>query len=68
VPHLFIRIISKRLELNQLKDELPLLQKLQIKYVFEAFEVRNNFPYWNFPKFRLEFELKFKEALGFEIQ
>jgi hypothetical protein len=68
VSLLFIPIISKRLELNQLKDELPVLQKLQIKYDFEDFEVRNNFPDWNFPKFELEFELKFEEALGFEIQ
>jgi hypothetical protein len=47
-PFLFIRIVSKILELNQLKDELPMLQKLQINYVFEVFEVRNDFPYCNF--------------------
>jgi hypothetical protein len=28
----------------------------------------NNFHYWNFPKFGLEFELKFVEPLGFEVQ
>jgi hypothetical protein len=28
----------------------------------------NDLRYWNFSKFRLEFELIFKEALGFKIQ
>jgi hypothetical protein len=28
----------------------------------------NNFLYWNFSKFGIEFELKIKEALGFENQ
>jgi hypothetical protein len=40
------------------------LLKFQIKYGFEACEIRNNFPYRNFSKFSLDFELKFKEALG----
>jgi hypothetical protein len=43
-------------------------QKNQIEYDFEAFEIRNNFPAWNFSKFGIEFELKIKGALGFEIQ
>jgi hypothetical protein len=42
-------------------------EKIQIKYGFEAFEIRNNFPYWDFSCFRIEFELKIKEALGFEF-
>jgi hypothetical protein len=44
-----------------------LLEKFQIKYGFVGNEIRNNFPYWNFSKFRIEFELKIKEALGFEL-
>jgi hypothetical protein len=28
----------------------------------------NNLPYWNISKFRIEFELKNKEALEFEFQ
>jgi hypothetical protein len=51
-----------------MKNALPKLENFQIKYVFEAFEMRNNFTYSNFSKFRLEFELEFKEALGFKIQ
>jgi hypothetical protein len=31
-------------------------------------ELRNSFPHWNFSKFGLDFELKFKEVLGFKIQ
>jgi hypothetical protein len=44
-----------------------LLEKIQIKYGFVGNEIRNNFPYWNFSKYRIEFELKIKEALGFEL-
>jgi hypothetical protein len=43
-------------------------QKFQIKYGFVGNEIRNNFPNWNVSKFRIEFELKIKEAPGFEIQ
>jgi hypothetical protein len=57
------KLFSKRLELNQLKDKLPILQKNQIKYVFEAFEIRNNVPYWNLSKCRIDFELKFKKKI-----
>jgi hypothetical protein len=37
-------------------------KKIQIKSGCEGFEVRNNFPCWNFSRFRIEFELKFKET------
>jgi hypothetical protein len=60
--------IFKRLELIRSKEILPMLQKFQIQYGFEYFEIRNNYPYCNFSKFRIEFELKIKEALEFEIQ
>ncbi len=52
----------------QSKDGVPEFKKIQIKYGCEGIKIRNNFPYWNFSKFGIEFELKFKEALRFEIQ
>jgi hypothetical protein len=44
-PFYLFKLFLKTLELNQLKDGHPVLQKFQIKYVFEAFKIRNNFPY-----------------------
>jgi hypothetical protein len=38
-----------------------------MKYGIEGNETRDNFPYWNFSKFLIEFELKIEETLGFEI-
>jgi hypothetical protein len=35
-----------------------MLKKFQIKYVFEAFEIRSNFHYRNILIFEVEFELK----------
>jgi hypothetical protein len=35
--------ISNGFELIRLNDGLPLLEKFQIKYGFEGFEIRNNF-------------------------
>jgi hypothetical protein len=40
------------------KDGLPLLETFQIKYGLVGNYIRNNFPYWNFSKFGIEFELK----------
>jgi hypothetical protein len=54
--------------LIQSKHVFPLLENFKIKYGFEAFEMKNNFHYWNFSNFRIEFELKIKEALGFEVR
>jgi hypothetical protein len=45
-----------------------LLQNFQIKYGTEGFEERNNFPYWTFSKFGIEFELKIKDSLEFEFE
>jgi hypothetical protein len=50
------------------KDSLPVFGKIQIKYVFVENEIRSNFPYWNFSKLLIEFELKIKGDLGLEIQ
>jgi hypothetical protein len=44
------------------------LKKFQLKYRFVHNEIRDNFNYWNFSNFRIEFELKIKDTLGFEIQ
>jgi hypothetical protein len=44
-----------------------MLKKFKIKHGCEDFERRNNFSYWNSSKFRIEFELKFKGALGIEF-
>jgi hypothetical protein len=55
-------------ELIWSKDILPMLEKIQVKYVIVENEIRNNFPYWNFSKFRIEFELNVKRLVGFEIQ
>jgi hypothetical protein len=54
--------------LNQPKGGLSKLKKFQIKYGFVGNQIRNNFPYWNFSKYRIEFKLKNMKALGFEIQ
>jgi hypothetical protein len=45
-----------------LKDGLFELKIFQIKYGCEGIKIRNNFPYWNFSKFGIEFELKFMEG------
>jgi hypothetical protein len=50
------------------KDGPTKLKKFQVKYVFEGNEIRNKFPYMNFLKFGVEFEVKFKESLRLEIQ
>jgi hypothetical protein len=41
---------------------LPKLEKFQIKYGFEVFEIKNNFSYKNFSRFEKNVELKFEEA------
>jgi hypothetical protein len=51
-----------------MKDALPMFRKIQLKHGFEENGIRNNFPYWYFPKFRIEYELKIKESLGIEIR
>jgi hypothetical protein len=50
------------------KDRFPKFKKFQIKYGCEALEIRNNFPYWNFSKFGVEFELHSGEFLSIWIQ
>jgi hypothetical protein len=50
-----------------LKTCLPVPEKFQIKYEFVENGIRNNFPFWNLSKFRIEIELKIKDALRFKI-
>jgi hypothetical protein len=43
------------------KQDLPLPQKFEIKYGWKVFEIRNNFPYKDFLRLKMGFELKFRE-------
>jgi hypothetical protein len=38
------------------------LRKLEIKYGWKVFEIRNNFTYTDFLRFKMNFELKFIET------
>jgi hypothetical protein len=49
------------------KKDLPELQKIEIKYGYEGFDIWKNFPYKNFHIFKKDYELKFRESLGFEF-
>jgi hypothetical protein len=40
-------------------------QKIEIKYCVEGFEEGNNFLHRNFFKFKVDFERKIREVLGF---
>jgi hypothetical protein len=44
------------------KKSLSELKKIEIKYVFEALEERNNFLHRNLSRFESDCELKFGEA------
>jgi hypothetical protein len=41
--------------------DLSELEKIELKYGCEEFEIRNNFPYMNFSRIEMEFELKIRE-------
>jgi hypothetical protein len=56
------RILSKGLELIQLKMTFQCSNKFQIKYGCEGFQQRNNFLHRNFFIFKMDFELKFGES------
>jgi hypothetical protein len=57
-----VKRISKGSDLIRLKDGLSELKIFKIKYGCEGIKIRNNFPYWKFSKFGIEFELKFREG------
>jgi hypothetical protein len=50
------------------KVDLPRSKNFKTKYVFEGNQIRNKFPYRNFSKFGVEFELKFRVFIRLEIQ
>jgi hypothetical protein len=45
----------------QSKQDLPELGEFEIKYGWRLLGMRNNFPYRNFLRFEMDFELKFRE-------
>jgi hypothetical protein len=51
-----LKIFQTDFNLIQSKDGVLLLGKFQIKYGFEAFEIRNNFLHRNFFRFELYYE------------
>jgi hypothetical protein len=55
------------LTLTNPKKDLPGFGKFEIKYGFEGFEERNNFLHRNIFKFKVNFEVKNREALGLEF-
>jgi hypothetical protein len=59
---LFIQTFTSNLNFKWSKRYPLLLGNFQKKYGFEAFEIRNNFTYWNLSKFGIHYELKIKEA------
>jgi hypothetical protein len=48
------------------KSCIPKLNKFEIIYGDVGFELRNNFPYWNFPRFKIKIKLKFRGLLCIE--
>jgi hypothetical protein len=54
--------IFKMTRIDSIKSGFPDLENFQIKYGFEDFKIRNNFPYWNISKFKIEFELKIRKC------
>jgi hypothetical protein len=46
----------------QTKTNPPVPQKIELKYGWWEFEVRNNFPYKGFLRFKMDFGLKFREV------
>jgi hypothetical protein len=59
--------VQTDLSLIRPKRYPPKLKKFQIKYGSSRFEIRNNFPFWHFSIFEIEFELIFRELLWIEF-
>jgi hypothetical protein len=47
---------SNLLKLDSIQQDFPKSRKIEIKYGWKLVEIRNNFPYRNFSKFKTEFE------------
>jgi hypothetical protein len=65
---LFILNFQTHSNLQWIKIHLPLIQKFHVKCVFVGNYIMNNFPYWNFSKFKTKFELEIWEALWHEFE
>jgi hypothetical protein len=46
----------------QSKQDLPEIEKFEIKYGFEGFDERNNFLHMNVSRFEMDFKLRFREV------
>jgi hypothetical protein len=46
-----------------IKSDPTDFQQFEIKYGWREFEIRNNFSYRSFSRFKMEFELKFRQIL-----
>jgi hypothetical protein len=58
----YFQIQLNRAQTDLFQIGLSQLKKFEIKYVWKVFEIRNNFPYNDFLKFEMNFELKLREA------
>jgi hypothetical protein len=45
-----------------MKQDLPGLRKVETKYGWKVFAIRNKLPARDFLRFEMDFELKFREA------
>jgi hypothetical protein len=53
---------SNCVKFGRLEKYIPRLRKIEIKYGWREFEIRNNFPSKRFLRFQMDYELKFREA------
>jgi hypothetical protein len=54
--------ISNSFKLSSIQQDLPGVQKFEIKYGWREFEIGNNFDYKCFLIFEMDVELKFRDA------
>jgi hypothetical protein len=55
-------MIQTRSNLIWSKQDICKLDKFKVKYGFDGFDERNNFPYRNFLRFEMDCELKIKKV------
>jgi hypothetical protein len=68
LDYYYFKFFQTVLSLFFFKSGIPELYKIEIKYGFEEFDERNNFPYRNVSRFGLGFELKIGEGSKVHIQ
>jgi hypothetical protein len=61
-------LIQIRSNLLLSKQDLLLPQKIEIKYGWKVFEIKNNYPYIDFLRLNMGFELKFRKLLCAQIK